>query len=97
MDIMWPLRVRINVTNGTATPAHPDPQTIHPNATQQQDATSPAANRALLLQTTDNPAETAQLVHCHNPWPSEDVYFCPEDAVPAFETGVPVLSSGSEI
>ena len=29
MDIMRPLRVRIDVTNGTMTPAQPDPQTIH--------------------------------------------------------------------
>ena len=36
MDIMRPLRVRIDVTNGTATPAQPDPQTIHLNATQAQ-------------------------------------------------------------
>ena len=97
MDIMRPLRVRIDVTNGTATPAQPDPQTIHLNAAQQQDATPPAASCALLLQTTDIPAETARLVHCHNPWPSEDVYFCPEDALPAFVTEVPALSSGSEI
>ena len=32
MDIMRPLRVHIDVTNGTATPAQPDPQTIHLNA-----------------------------------------------------------------
>ena len=50
-----------------------------------------------MLQTTDIPAETARLVRCHNPWPSEDVYFCPEDALPVFVTGVPALSSGSEI
>ena len=37
MDIMRPLHVRINVTNGTATPAQPDPQTIHLNAAQAQD------------------------------------------------------------
>ena len=36
MDIMRPLRIRIDVTNGTATPAQPDPQTIHLNAAQQQ-------------------------------------------------------------
>ena len=36
MDIMRPLRVHIDVTNGTATPAQPDPQTIHLNATQRQ-------------------------------------------------------------
>ena len=52
---------------------------------------------ALLLQTTDVPAETARLVCCHNPWPSEDVNFCPEDVLPAFVTGVPALSSGPEI
>ena len=37
MDIMCPLRVRIDVTNGTATPTQPDPQTIHLNAAQAQD------------------------------------------------------------
>ena len=36
MDIMRPLRVRIDVTNGIATPAKPDPQTVHLNAAQQQ-------------------------------------------------------------
>ena len=36
MDIMRPLRVRIDVTNGTATPAQPYPQTIHLNAAQRQ-------------------------------------------------------------
>ena len=66
----------------------PDLQTIHLNAAQQQDATPPpppthTASRALLLQTTNIPTETARLVRCHNPWPSEDVYFRPEDALPA--------------
>ena len=36
IDIMRPLRVHIDVTNGTATPAQPDPQTIHLNAAQSQ-------------------------------------------------------------
>ena len=36
MDIMRLLRVHIDVTNGTATPAQPDPQTVHLNATQSQ-------------------------------------------------------------
>ena len=36
MDIMRPLRVLIDVTEGTATPAQPDPQTIHLNAAQKQ-------------------------------------------------------------
>ena len=41
--------------------------------------------------------ETARLVRCHNPWPSEDVYFCPEDALPVFVTVVPVLSGSSKL
>ena len=177
MDIMWPLRVRIDVTEGTATPAQPDPQTIHLNAAQTQppqerplprpaqalpspqgatvsgaslptpravtsppslslqqgrlltgaeSATPPpAASRpvqppgsppatvsppastnlahphtascARLLQTADIPPETARLVRCHNPWPSEDVLFCPDGALPAFVTGIPALSSGPEL
>ena len=121
MDIMRPLRVRIDVTNVTPTPAQPDPQTVHLNVAQQQKATDPPRDtapqplpsppqeiappptaphtdcRALLMQTADIPAETARLVHCHNPWPTEDVYFCPEDALPAFVTEVPALSSGSEL
>ena len=146
MDIMRPLRFRIDVTNSTVTPAQPDPQTVHLNAAQQQEKAEPpqdaarqppresvpnaaqqqkkaepprdaahqplpfppqesvpppttphTASRALLLQTADIPAETAWLVCCRNPWPNEDVYFCPEDALPAFVTGVPALSSGSEL
>ena len=175
MDIMRPLRVRIDVTEGTATPAQPDPQTIHLNAAQaqprrkkllsspapsppsppeaadsgaappapQESAPSPlpqqqgrllaearsvlpsetapstppppgcpapasptapphsahphTASCARLLQTADIPPETARLVRCHNPWPSEDVLFCPDGALPAFVTGVPALSSGPEL
>ena len=166
MDIMRPLRVHIDVTNGTATLAQPDPQTIHLNAAQSQQPqkrlpaqtaspppppqplrenpvsgaslsaegtakpSSPqpqrkkiplAGNRssalpspenpppttagnlpstpashappylanphtascAWLLQTADIPPETARLVRCHNPWPTEDVLFCPNGALPA--------------
>ena len=36
MDIIRPLHVHIDVTNGTATPAQPDPQTLHLNAAQSQ-------------------------------------------------------------
>ena len=121
MDIMWPLRVRIDVTNGTATPAQPDTQTVHLNVAQQPKEAEPPQNAAhkplptppqeiilppatphtasctLLPQTADIPGETARLVRCHNPWPNEDVYFYPEDALPAFVTGVPALSSGSEL
>ena len=95
MDIMSPLRVRIDVTHGTAMPAQPDPQTIHLNAAQTQDL--PPTSRALLLQAVDIPAKTARLVHCHNPWPSEDVYFCLEEGLPTFVSGVPALASGSEV
>ena len=168
---MRPLRVRIDVTEGTATPAQPDPQTIHLNAAQTQQpqerplpgptpalsppqeaavqgaslppprviasppslpsqqgrlltekehiAHPPAASRpaqtpgsppastnlahphtascARLLQTADIPPETARLVRCHNPWPSEDVLFFPDGALPAFVTGIPALSSGPEL
>ena len=177
MDIMRPLRVRIDVTEGTATPAQPDPQTIHLNAAQtrqpqirplsqpasppplpQEDPASGAslqtprtaappsplpqrqgrqlaeagsaalpepakppaaptephpapsnptapfdlahphtASCARLLQTADIPPETARLVRCHNPWPSEDVLLCPDGALPAFVTGIPAFSSGPEL
>ena len=216
MDIMRPLRVRIDVTNGTATPAQPDPQTVHLNAAQSQrqrkemslpgaglrfpqtadppptqpqrrekplpeagsptmgtasppqisqqreeillpraqlspmgaadssriqsqrkemplpgagmsapsiagticPATAPSselppaaplstappctatphtASCAWLLQTADIPPKTARLVRCHNPWPTEDVLFCPNDALPAFVTGIPAISSGPEL
>ena len=184
MDIMRPLRVHIDVTNGTATPAQPDPQTVHLNAAQSQQrrqekplsqatgpppapqplggtpspraslspggtadpspiqpqrkemplsgagisappppeiphpaaaspsesppsaplppappctATPHTASCARLLQTADIPPETACLVRCHNPWPAEDVLFCPNDALRAFVTGIPALSSGPEL
>ena len=177
MDIMRPLRVRIDVTNGTATPAQPDPQTIHLNAAQSQRPqkqppaqavssppmlkeepasgaslptpgtavpssspphrqknplaedrsaalpppttlppapTKPCPNSsnsytpsdfahphiascARLLQTADIPPETALLVRCHNPWPTEDVLFCPDGALPVFVTGIPALLSGPEL
>ena len=95
MDIMRLMRVRIDVTHGAATSAQPDPQTIHLNAAQTQ-GLSPTS-RALLLQAVDIPAETAHLVRCHNPWPNEDVYFCPEEGLPTFASRVPALTSGSEV
>ena len=174
MDIMRPLRVHIDVTNGTATPAQPDPQTIHLNAAQGQQPQkrlpaptasppqilrenpasgaslpteetagpsssqpqrqknplaesrsaalpSPAnphpatagnhpnppsshappnltnphtASCARLLQKADIPPETARLVRYHNPWPTEDVLFCPDGALPAFLRSQVVQSSG---
>ena len=95
MDIMCPLHVRIDVTNGTDTPAQSDPQTIHLNTAQAQELAP--TSHALLLQAVNIPAETARLVRCHNPWSSEDVYFCPEEGLPTFVSGVPALTSGSEV
>ena len=95
MNIMHPLRVRIDVTHNTATPAQPDPQTIHLSTTQTQDPLP--TSRALLAQAVDIPAETARLVRCHNPWPNEDVFFCPEEGLPTFVSGVPALTSGSKV
>ena len=60
-------------------------------------ATPHTASCAWLLQTADIPPEMARLVRCHNPWPTKDVLFCPNDALPAFVTGIPALSSGSEL
>ena len=94
-DIMSLLRVRIDVTHGTATPAQLDPQTIHLNAAQTQDL--PPTSRSLLLQAVDIPTKMACLVRCHNPWPSEDVYFCPEEGLSAFVSWVPTPTSGSEV
>ena len=67
-------------------------QLFHPCAAMPH-----TASRALLLQATVIPPETARLVRCHNPWPTEDVLFCPGDALPAFVTGIPALSSGPEL
>ena len=60
-------------------------------------ATPHAASCARLLQTADIPPETARPLRCHNPWPAEDVLFCPDDALPAFVSGIPALSSGPEL
>ena len=60
-------------------------------------ATPHTASCAWLLQTADIPSGTTRLVCCHNLWPTEDVLFCPNDALPAFVTGIPALSSGPEL
>ena len=60
-------------------------------------ATPHAASHARLLQTADIPPKTARLVRCHNPWPAEDVLFCSDEALPAFVTGIPALSSVPEL
>ena len=57
----------------------------------------PTVSCAVLLQAVNIPAETAHLVCCHNPWPSEDVYFCLEEGLSTFVSGVPALTSGSEV
>ena len=66
---------------------HAPPPTTHPHT----------ASCARLLQKADIPPETARLVRCHNPWPTVDVLFCPDGALPAFVTGIPALSSGPEL
>ena len=77
-------------------PAEPCP--APPNPIAPSDFAHPhTASCARLLQTADIPSETARLVRCHNPWPSEDVLFCPDGALPAFVTGIPALSSGPEL
>ena len=60
-------------------------------------ATPHTASCARLLQTADIPPETARLVRCHNLWPAEVVLFCPNDALPAFATGIPALFNGPEL
>ena len=83
-------------TPATALPGEPL-STASLSAASPYAATPHAASSALLLQTADIPPETARLVHCHNPWPAEDVLFCPNDTLPAFVTGIPALSSGPEL
>ena len=60
---MRPLRVHIDVTNGTATPAQPDPQTIHLNAAQRQPPQKwlPAQTASPPQQLRENPASGASL------------------------------------
>ena len=60
-DIMRPLRVHIDVSNGTATLAQPDPQTVHLNAaqSQQQRKKMLLPETGLLSPETANPPQTA--------------------------------------
>ena len=82
--------------SATAPPGEPTPNVPFPPVPPC--TTMPhTANRALLLQASAIPPEIARLVRCHNPWPTEDVLFCPGDALPAFVTGIPALSSGPEL
>ena len=82
-------------TSATALPGEP-PSNASLSTASPCAAAPHAASRARLLQTADIPPETARLVRCHNPWPTEEVLFCPDDALPAFVTGIPALSSGPE-
>ena len=82
--------------SATAPPVELPPTAPLPTASPCT-ATPHTASRAWLLQTADIPPETARLVRCHNPWPTEDVLLWPDDTLPAFVTGIPALSSGSEL
>ena len=80
----------------TALPGELPP--IAPLSTPSQFTATPhTASSSRLLQTADIPPETACLVRCHNLWPTEDILFCPDDALPAFVTSIPALSSGPEL
>ena len=82
----------------TLPPAPTEPCPNSPNSYTPSDFAHPhIASCARLLQTADIPPETARLVLCHNPWPTEDVLFCPDGALPAFVTGIPAFSSGPEL
>ena len=92
--------------SGAGISAPPPPEIPHPAAASPGEsppsappctATPHTARCARLLQTADIPSETARLVRCHNPWPTEDVLFCPNDALSAFVTGIPALSNGPEL
>ena len=60
---MRPLRVHIDVTNGTATPAQPHPQTIHLKAAQRQppQRRPPTQTASPPQQFRENPASGASL------------------------------------
>ena len=59
MDIVRPLRVHIDVTHGTATPAQPDPQTVHLNAAQSRQQ-PPGKNGLATLETPCPPPKPQQ-------------------------------------
>ena len=87
-----------SLPSASATALAGEPTSNAPLSTVPPCAAMPhTASRALLLQTMAIPPETARLVSCHNPWPTEDVLFCPGNALPAFVTGIPALSSGPEL
>ena len=80
MDIMRPLRVWIDVTNGAATPAQPDPQTVHlKSAQQQQKEISPPNATPQPLPAP--PQETSQPA-ARQPLPSPPQEIAPPAATP---------------
>ena len=58
MDIMRPLRVHVDVAHGTATPAQPDPQTVHLNAAQSRQ--QPSEKNGLATLETACPPQNPQ-------------------------------------
>ena len=62
---------------------------------QMQDFPPPAA--LCCCKPLTYPLKQRAWVCCHNPWPNEDVYFCPEEGLPTFVSGVPALTSGSKV
>ena len=62
MDIMRPLHVYIDVTNGTVTPVQPDPQTVHLNVaqSQQQRKKMPLPGTELSAMETARPPQSQQ-------------------------------------
>ena len=98
MQKLAPPTAESSLPSASATALHGEPTPNVPFPTVPPCATMPhTASRALLLQASAIPPETAHLVRCHNPWPTEDVLFCPGDALPAFVTSIPALSSGPEL
>ena len=98
MQKLTPPTVESSLPSASATtlPGEPTPNVPFPPVPPCV-AMPHTANRTLLLHASAIPSETARLVRCHNPWPTVDVLFCPEDALPAFVTGIPALSSGPEL
>ena len=91
MDFMRLLRVCIDVTNGTATPSQPDPQTIHLNAAQQQQKAKPPRD-APSQPLSSTPQEIAPPPA--TPHTASRALLLQTADIPV---GVPALSSGSEL
>ena len=81
MDIMRLLRVHKDVTNGTATPAQPDPQTVHLNAVQSQQR----------RQEKPLPGAGLRSAQATNPPPNQP----PQGEKPLPEAGSPTMGTAS--